>query len=191
MNAKEALDKIRQLFEETAPAAPAVDTAPAKMEAKEYVLEDGTKVLVSDLEVGGMVAVVAEDGSTSPAPVGEHKVADGTVITVAENGVITSVAMPAPAGMPEEEMQAKFAEVKSSQEAIKISLSAENAALRDELKAMNVKLKGLADVVASLVEMPAAAPLQEPRNTFSASGATKAEKMQRVASIFDKLKKGN
>ena len=191
MNAKEALDKIRQLFEETAPAAPAVDTAPAKMEAKEYVLEDGTKVLVSDLEVGGMVAVVAEDGSTSPAPVGEHKVADGTVITVAENGVITSVAMPAPAGMPEEEMQAKFAEVKSSQEAIKISLSAENAALRDELKAMNVKLKGLADVVASLVEMPAAAPLQEPRNTFSATGATKAEKMQRVASIFDKLKKGN
>ena len=191
MNAKEALDKIRQLFEETAPAAPAVDTAPAKMEAKEYVLEDGTKVLVSDLEVGGMVAVVAEDGSTSPAPVGEHKVADGTVITVAENGVITSVSMPAPAGMPEEEMQAKFAEVKSSQEAIKISLSAENAALRDELKAMNVKLKGLADVVASLVEMPAAAPLQEPRNTFSATGATKAEKMQRVASIFDKLKKGN
>jgi len=192
MNAKEALDKIRQLFEETAPAAPAVDPAPAKMEAKEYVLEDGTKVLVSDLEVGGMVAVVAEDGSTSPAPVGEHKVADGTVITVAENGVITSVSMPAaPAGMPEEEMQAKFAEVKSSQEAIKISLSAENAALRDELKAMNVKLKGLADVVASLVEMPAAAPLQEPRNTFSATGATKAEKMQRVASIFDKLKKGN
>ena len=193
MNAKEALDKIRQLFEETAPAAPPVDPAPQKMEAKEYVLEDGTKVLVSDLEVGGMVAVVAEDGSTSPAPVGEHKVEDGTVITVAENGVITSVAMPAApaAGMPEEEMVARFAAVTSSQNAIKVSLSAENEALRNELKAMNVKLKGLADVVASLVDMPAAAPLQEPRNTFSATGTSKEEKMKRVQSIFDKLKKGN
>jgi hypothetical protein len=193
MNAKEALDKIRQLFEETAPAAPPVDPAPQKMEAKEYVLENGTKVLVSDLEVGGMVAVVAEDGSTSPAPVGEHKVADGTVITVAENGVITSVTMPAApaAGMPEEEMVARFAAVASSQHAIKVSLSAENEALRNEVKAMNVKLKGLADVVASLVDMPAAAPLQEPRNTFSATGTSKEEKMKRVQSIFDKLKKVN
>jgi hypothetical protein len=193
MNAKEALDKIRQLFEETAPAVPPVDPAPQKMEAKEYVLEDGTKVLVSDLEVGGMVAVVAEDGSTSRPRVGEHKVADGTVITVAENGVITSVAMPAApaAGMPEEEMVARFAAVASSQHAIKVSLSAENEALRNELKAMNVKLKGLADVVASLVDMPAAAPLQEPRNTFSATGTSKEEKMKRVQSIFDKLKKGN
>ncbi len=193
MNAKEALDKIRQLFEEAAPVASPAEAAPQKMEAKEYVLEDGTKVLVSDLEIGGMVAVVAEDGSTSPAPVGEHKVADGTVITVAENGIITSVTMPAapPAGMPEAEMAARFAAVTSSQHAIKVSLSAENEALRNELKAMNVKLKGLADVVASLVEMPAVAPLQEPRNTFSATGTSKEEKLKRVQSIFDQLKKAN
>jgi hypothetical protein len=39
--------------------------------------------------------------------------------------------------------------------------------------------------------MPAAAPVQEPRNTFSATVTSKEEKMKRVQSIFDKLKKVN
>lgn len=190
MNAKEALDKIRELFADAAPTNEP-EPAPAKMEAKEYVLENGTKVMVSDLEVGGMVAVVAEDGSTSPAPVGDHKLADGTTITVAENGAITAVAMPAPVeAMPAEDMAAKFAAVESATASIRESFKAENDALRAELEAMNVKLRGLADVVSALVEMPAAAPLQEPRNTFAATGSTKDEKLKRVAALFDQLKQG-
>jgi hypothetical protein len=187
MNAKEALDKIRELFADAA-MTPEPELAPAKMEAKEYVLEDGTKVMVSELEVGGMVAVVKDDGSSVPAPAGDHKLADGTTITVAENGVITSVAMPAaPAEMPED-MVAKFAEVEAAAASLRGTLKAESDALRAELQLMNVKLRGLADVVSALVEMPAAAPLQEPRNTFAATTSTKEEKMKRVASIFDQLK---
>lgn len=188
MNAKEALDKIRQLFADAEQKPMEGEPAPAKMEAKEYVLDNGTKVMVSELEPGGMVAVVAEDGSTSPAPAGEHKLADGTVITVAENGVISAVAMPAaPVEMPED-MSAKFAEVKSAFTSVRESFKAENDALRAELESVNVRLRGLADVVSALVEMPAAAPLQEPRNSFAATTSTKEEKMKRVASIFDQLK---
>jgi hypothetical protein len=187
MNAKQALDKIRELFADAA-MTPDPEPAPMKMEAKEYVLEDGTKVMVSELEVGGMVAVVKDDGSSVPAPTGDHKLADGTTITVAENGVITSVAMPAaPVEMPED-MSAKFAEVEAAAAWLRDTLKAENNALRAELESMNVKLRGLADVVSALVEMPAAAPLQEPRNTFAATTSTKEEKMKRVASIFDQLK---
>ena len=187
MNAKEALDKIRELFADAA-TNPEPEPAPMKMEAKEYVLEDGTKVMVSELEVGGMVAVVKDDGSSVPAPAGDHKLADGTTITVAENGVITSVAMPAaPAEMPEG-MSAKFAEVEAAAASLRDTLKSENDALRAELESMNVKLRGLADVVSALVEMPAVAPLQEPRNAFAATTSTKEEKMKRVASIFDQLK---
>lgn len=187
MNAKEALDKIRELFADAA-MTPEPEPAPAKMEAKEYILEDGTKVLVSDLEIGGMVAVMKDDGSSVPAPAGDHKLADGTTITVAENGVITSVAMPAaPVEMPED-MTAKFAEVESATASLRETLKAENDALRAELESMNVKLRGLADVVSALVEMPAAAPLQEPRNAFAATGSTKDEKLKRVAALFDQLK---
>jgi hypothetical protein len=188
MNAKEALDKIRELFADAA-MTPDPEPAPMKMEAKEYVLEDGTKVMVSELEVGGMVAVVKDDGSSVPAPEGDHKLADGTTITVAENGVITSVAMPAaPAEMPED-MSAKFAEVEAAAASLRGTLKAENDALRAELESMNVKLRGLADVVSALVEMPAAAPLQEPRNAFAATGSTKEDKLKRVAALFDQLKK--
>lgn len=187
MNAKEALDKIRQLFAEEAGMNPE-PPAPTEMEAKEYVLEDGTKLLISDLEVGGMVNVLDANGTPSPAPVGDHKLMDGTVITVAENGLISAVVMPAAPAAPTEDMSAKFAEVTAEHASIRAELSAQNAALRAELDAVNVKLKGLADVFSSLVNVPAAEPLEQPKNTFAAHGQSKAEKMERLRATIDALK---
>jgi len=95
MTPKEALDKIRQLFNENAPApAPTPVDAPAALEAKEYVLEGGAKIMISELEPGGMASLVDDAGNAQPAPAGEHKLADGTVITVGENGILTGVVMP-------------------------------------------------------------------------------------------------
>ena len=51
-----------------------------------YTLEDGTPIEVSALEVGGSVIV-----GDAPAPVGDHKLSDGTIITVDEMGIIVSV----------------------------------------------------------------------------------------------------
>ena len=59
-----------------AAAAPAV--APAA-EMKEVTLKDGTKVVIE----GENVFTVAEDGAKTPAPDGEHELADGTKIKVA------------------------------------------------------------------------------------------------------------
>lgn len=66
--------------EAAAPAAPAAE-APAAME---HELEDGTKVVVE----GDMVSVVAADGTKTPAPDGEHKAKDGTVLTVKEGKLV-------------------------------------------------------------------------------------------------------
>ena len=94
MNAKDAIMQIRALFEDM----PQVE-APAPMEAPieevpvtfaEYSLMDGTKVMVSELAIGGEVTLA--DGT--PAPVGEHQLADGTQIVLDEASKILSIETP-------------------------------------------------------------------------------------------------
>ena len=55
-------------------------------------LKDGTIVEVEKLEVGFPVVIVAEDGSKTAAPEGEHVLEDGTVLTVDANGMISEIA---------------------------------------------------------------------------------------------------
>ena len=57
-------------------------------------LKDGTVVEVEKLEVGFPVMIVAEDGSKTPAPEGEHVLEDGKVIEVDANGVISEISAP-------------------------------------------------------------------------------------------------
>jgi hypothetical protein len=66
MNAKDAILKIKALFEDMPEAAPAQEEA--KQDFAEYQLADGTKVMISALEIGGEVKL--EDGSF--APDGDH-----------------------------------------------------------------------------------------------------------------------
>ena len=192
MTPKEALDKIRSLFAEQAPA-PAPEETPAAMEAKEYVLEGGAKVLISELEPGGMASLVDDAGNATPAPVGDHKLADGTMITVGENGVLTAVAMPEakPEMAPEvESMRAELAAVK--EENAKLGELIAQMAKQDEFtKAMgevNAKLQGLADAFASLVQTPAADPIQTPKNNFDSHRETKEDKMKALLASIDMLK---
>jgi hypothetical protein len=83
-----------------APAAPAAEAAvaPAEMaapavEAKEVTLKDGTKVVIE----GEMVSVVAADGAKTPAPDGEHELADGTKVTTKEGKLVPPAPVETPA----------------------------------------------------------------------------------------------
>jgi len=197
MTPKEALDAIRQLFADPAVPAPVIEPAPAVMEAKEYVLEGGSKVLVSELEPGGMVSLVDDQGATSPAPAGEHKLADGTMITLDDAGVITAVMMPEAPVAPEDELAKKLEEKMSE---IRADVRKENDAIRklmdshakhDEFKAtvegINAKLKGLADAVTALLDTPSVDSIQEPKDKFEKQ-EKKNERMQAVADMLAKLK---
>jgi len=87
MNAKEILEKLKMTFNELvnnadAPVVPEVPVA-TTIKAK---LADGTEVEVTALEVGGIVTIAG-----APAPVGDHTLEDGTVITVGDNGAITTI----------------------------------------------------------------------------------------------------
>lgn len=96
MNPLEQLKKIKALvFNEMPPASP---TEVAPVQLMEYTLEDGTVVMIDKLESGGTVMI-----ADAPAPAGDHKLADGTIITVGEGGVISAVVAPAvPESAPED-----------------------------------------------------------------------------------------
>jgi hypothetical protein len=152
---------------------------------------------VSELEPGGMVWLVDDQGATSPAPAGDHKLADGTMITLDEAGVITAVMMPEAPVAPEDELAKKLDEkmaairedVKKENDAIRKLI--EDMAKRDEFKAtvegINAKLKGLADAVTALLDTPSVDSIQEPKDKFEKQ-EQKNERMQAVADMLAKLK---
>ena len=192
MTPKEALDKIRALFAEPVPPAEP-EAAPSQLEAKEYVLEGGAKVLISDIEVGGMVSLVDDAGNAAPAPAGEHKLADGTVITVSESGLIAGVKMPeGQAPMPEAEMQKlreELSAVKAENEKLAAAIveTLKRAEFEATMKDITEKMKGLADAVISVLETPSTEPAA-PKDKFERQGPSKDERMSILLDTLSKMK---
>jgi hypothetical protein len=154
MNPKEAILKIRALFEDMPVPMPEKEEE-VKVEMAEYVLEDGTKVMISSLEVGG--EVVLEDGT--PAPDAEHKLADGQVIET-EGGKITEISV---GEEPVEiEVEAKKDEKMEEVEAKLSALEMENKELKEKLAAFEKKAaQGFAQVI-ELIEVIAKVPQADP-----------------------------
>jgi hypothetical protein len=158
MNAKDAILKIRALFEDM-PVEPEVKEEPIKVEMAEYSLMDGTKVMISALEVGGEVTL--EDGT--PAPDAEHQLADGTkIITV--GGLITEV-------MPMEEIEVEIESTKAEEmvsefNSIFATLIEENVKLNDKIKDIEFKNKQGFEMVIAMFEefskIPNADPIDKP-----------------------------
>jgi hypothetical protein len=67
---------------------------PEKVEVQlaQMKLSDGVTVLeAASFEAGQEVNIVAEDGTTTPAPVGEHELEDGNVLIITEAGLIAEI----------------------------------------------------------------------------------------------------
>ncbi|MEY5020590.1 MAG: hypothetical protein RJA91_125 [Pseudomonadota bacterium] len=195
MNAQEAISKIRALFEDNVAPVEMEKPIETKVEMKEYSLEDGTKVMISALEIGGEVKL--EDGSA--APVGEHKLADGSSIKVDENGIIVEISSPAEEALPEEEM--KKEEDKKMQE-MQDQLNSEIAKLRDEKSQLEAKIQELNDQmkkgfneVASLFEaittQPSADPIEKPNSfqSFITTNDIREERLSRYRNAILNNKK--
>lgn len=169
MNAQEAILKIRALFEDAQVPVEEPKAEQTKLEAIEYSLMDGTKVMIDKLEVGG--TVVLADGSA--APKGEHILADGTSMQVDEAGVILEVASPAedmiPEEMPVEEMKKKMDDYAAEFQAKVDILNFEKEELQSKLKVLTEKTTQGFSQVLSLIEdmakVPSADPIAKP-NSF-------------------------
>ena len=191
MNPKEALKQIKALFEDmpqvVEPVAPEAPVAPevTKVEMSEYSLVDGTKVMISELKIGGMVELA--DGT--PAPQGEHQLMDGTIIQVDELGVIVEIASPkedveevepvAPAAPvePAQDTTAMVAELKADFEAQKSQLESKIAELESKVKQGFAQV---AELVEALSNTPTAEPTQKSANAFQSYVTTNDSKYERL-----------
>jgi len=189
MNAQEAISKIKALFEDNAAPVEMEKPVETKVEMAEYSLADGTKIMISALEIGGEVKL--EDGSI--APQGEHQLADGTSIQLDENGIIVEISSPKEDMMPEEEMKKeedkkmedqKMQEMKSELEAKIEKLEAEKAEIENKFAQLESQVKEGFKEVANLLESftlaPVSDPIQKP-NSFNSFVSTKDVKEERIS----------
>jgi hypothetical protein len=172
------------------------------MPAPSYSLEDGTKVLIDKLEVGGVVTL--EDGS--PAPVGEHTLADGSKVILAEGGVIAEI-MPKEVEdkveieieskedekkKEEEEMKKKIAEMEGRFSAYDASFSAlqsDYESLKAAFGKQGEAMQGLINLVETLVNVPSQAPAEVPNNFKKHSASTKEDKIRSYSQFVSQFKK--
>jgi hypothetical protein len=185
MNAKDAIMQIRALFEDM----PQVE-APAPIEAPieevpvtfaEYSLMDGTKVMISELAIGGQVTLA--DGT--PAPSGEHQLADGTQIELDEAAKIISIETPEAEAEIADENPAEMGKKYDEKMADEISsLVAENENLKSQVAQLEAKVKNgfsqVAELIEALTKTPNAEPIAQPKQTFGSNVTTKDMKYDRI-----------
>lgn len=182
------IDILKQIkaivFNEETPAAP----APVEVEQKfdEYTLADGTPVMITELVIGGVVTLA--DGSAAPA--GDHTLADGTVITVGEGGVISNIVAPAEAVpvlevTPEEVEAGKDYEDKDK---VKMGeLEDKMAMIEEKLAKAEEAIKSLVALVETLVKEPSTMPVESVKSGFK--HAAKESRQDKIAKLFSNIKK--
>jgi len=182
MEAKEILQKVKQYFNELA-AAPEVDKM---IEATEYELKDGGKVMIDKLEVGGVVMI---DGNA--ALPGEAELVDGSKMTIGDNGVITAIELI----KPEEEMIEPIVEDMSSKFAAFETLTSEKfanyeikfSAYEQRFADYEVKMKKANKVIDELLKLSTLlveAPSQAPDNSVRTSNAFKEVEEKKSLNIL-------
>ena len=196
MNAQEAILKIKALFEENnaapveevkAEETPIVEET--KVEMAEYSLMDGTKVEISAFEIGGSVTM--PDGT--PAPAGEHQLADGTMIQLDENGIIIEISAKEEEVIPEvdteieakKEEDKKIAEMQEQFEAQIAELKAAKEVSDAKVLELENKVKQgfaqVAELIEALSNVPSADPIQKPNNfsEFVSNNDIKEERLNK------------
>jgi hypothetical protein len=165
-----------------------------------YTLADGTSVMITALEVGGIVTMA--DGT--PAPAGVHMLADGTHIVVGEGGIITEIQPKAEEETPSVEVEietegpSEIEEMKSrikkmedqlAQGDAKISaFEVDYAALKDASDKAQQALQGLIALVDTLVSEPAQEPTATPDTFRKASVISKADKIRSYSQFISQFK---
>ena len=177
MNPLEQLKKIKALVFNEVPAGP---ESPAPVQLMEYTLEDGTVVMIDKLEAGGIVMI-----GESPAPVGDHKLADGTSITVGEGGVISAVSSPeVPESEPEDlsaQYTQRFSAIETKLQGFESALAQatqENAALKETFAKQEALNQQFLQMFETLIQEPDTTPVAKPNNFRRNTTQSKEEKLK-------------
>lgn len=151
MTPKEIIEKLRLTFNEL------VNNETAPVALSTYKLVDGTEVEITELAVGGIVTIAG-----TPAPIGDHQLEDGTVITVGDNGAITAIvptqSMPEEVAPAVEDMSARFAAFETATNEKFASYEVKFSEYEAKLKKANKVIEGLLNLTQTLAEAPTGTP---------------------------------
>jgi hypothetical protein len=198
MNYQETINKIKALFEIGMPVAPDATANPDVSGLTDYILQDGTKISCDKLEVGGVVTI-----NGTPAPDGEHKVQDGTIIKTKE-GIIQEITSPAEEatdssvtedlskdtvstemGKKMEEMAVQMAEVKTKCASYESKMAETEAEMKKQKEAITM----LTQMIEKMATMPVEKPAAMATNQFTAQKSEdKEERFQSMVEAMKKLK---
>lgn len=196
MNVNDVIGKLKVMLSSNE----VVETVETKFAEAELV--DGTQVYTEgELEIGAILFVRAGEGvSEDPfAPAGQHETTDGKIVTVGENGEITSIEEVAPEAEIEAEEEKKE-EVKMEEEEIEVK---EKEFDMDELVEAIVEIvKPQGEVIEELkkelellkerfnkvADEPASKPI---RNTFSENKVIRDEAFARRMEALAAIRKSN
>jgi len=141
------------------------------------------------LEVGGKVMLVDDAGQESPAPAGEHELADGMIIVLDENSVITEIKQPEAAPVEEvvdEELSKKIAEMEAQIEDMKKGKKAQEVKMAEAEAKFSAAIKELTDVVLQLIQTPSADATEKPKQTFNKVVPSKDARINNFLSKYAK-----
>jgi hypothetical protein len=175
MTTKEILEKLKLTFAEL--VAPAPETAPEMVQPIKVKTKDGVELEVSEMGVGGTVTIQGQ-----PAPVGEHTLEDGTVLTVGDNGVITAIVPAEP--MVEDmtkQMQNKFNAFEAATNEKFSAYEQKFADYEARLGKATKVIEGLLSLTQTLAEQPTGTPdpVVTGKNNF-----VKTEKVEKNYSLL-------
>jgi len=149
----ETLNKIKVLLGMEQATKEELSEAAEQMKFEDIALEDGTIVSADALEVGSAVFIMVEE-EKQPLPIGEYALADGSLLIVAEEGIIAELkeAEKEEEAPAEEEMQEADNSKTALVEAIGVlenlvqefeSIKTEFNTLKEEYTAVKVEAKEL------------------------------------------------
>ena len=197
MTTLEAVKMIKQMFTD-AGQLPVASAQPLQSFA-EYTLKSGAKVMIDKLEVGGKVTLVDEGGSEVPAPAGEHELADGSVILLDENSIITEIKVPEvelpevpeveisveSKKVEEDMMKKKIEEMQKQLDEIKMAYDAKLAS--QEAK-FSKGMSDVSDVLIQLLNTPSANATEAPKEKFNQHIERKEDKISRFLDFAKSIK---
>jgi len=202
MNYQETINKIKALFEIGMPASPDATANPDVSGLTDYILQDGTKISCDKLEIGGMVTI-----NGTPAPDGDHKLQDGTIIQT-KDGMIEEISSPAEEavdasvnsdlaidtadktmstemGKKMEEMSQHMADMKTKCAGYESKFAATEAEMKKQKEAITM----ITQMIEKIATMPVEKPAAMATNQFTAQKSEdKEERFQSMVEAMKKLK---
>ena len=123
---------------------------PERVELASMMLVDGTKVEAEVFEAGANVFLIGGDGEQIAAPVGEHKLEDGRILVIEEEGIIKELK----AEEPTIEVEIEAAAEEEKEMTMK-DITEMVSALREEVEMMKQEM-GKKQEMAEVIEEPKA-----------------------------------